>query len=59
MAQELTCRIAVVTGKGQTELIKEHFGSRWATFAVICPSPTHVRKLIAISYSLMDVYVQA
>jgi len=36
MAQELTCRIAVVSGKGQTELIKEHFGKGWAYFAVIC-----------------------
>lgn len=35
MAQELAVRIAVITQKGQTELILEHFGRRWATFAVV------------------------
>eukprot|EP01012_Entosiphon_sulcatum_P040709 TRINITY_DN54395_c0_g1_i1.p1 TRINITY_DN54395_c0_g1~~TRINITY_DN54395_c0_g1_i1.p1 ORF type:complete len:454 (-),score=67.09 TRINITY_DN54395_c0_g1_i1:113-1447(-) len=34
MAQELTVRLGVVTGKGHGELIREHFGRRWAWLSV-------------------------
>jgi NRAMP (natural resistance-associated macrophage protein)-like metal ion transporter len=32
-AQELTIRLAIYTGKGQAELIKQHYGKKWAWFA--------------------------
>ena len=31
----LSARLAITTGKGFTELIREHFGGRWATVAVV------------------------
>jgi Mn2+/Fe2+ NRAMP family transporter len=34
-AQELTVRLAIYTGKGQAELIKEHYGKKWAWFAAV------------------------
>jgi Mn2+/Fe2+ NRAMP family transporter len=33
MAQEMTVRLGVVTGKGHGQLIREHFGPRWATLS--------------------------
>lgn len=35
IVQELTVRLGVVTGKGHAQLIREHFGSRWAWISVI------------------------
>ncbi len=34
MVQELAVRLGLVTGKGHGELIREHFGSRWAWLSV-------------------------
>ncbi len=35
MAQELTLRLGLATGKGHGELIKEHFGKIWAWISII------------------------
>ena len=55
LAQELTCRIAVVSGKGQTELIKEHFGKGWAYFAVICILITCIGGVISEKSGIVGV----
>jgi Mn2+/Fe2+ NRAMP family transporter len=35
VVQEMCARMGVVTGKGLTELIREHFGIRWTLFATL------------------------
>lgn len=35
IAQELAVRLGIVTGKGHGELIKKHFGKKWAWLSVI------------------------
>ncbi len=34
LVMELTVRLGITTGKGHAELIREHFGARWAVFSV-------------------------
>ncbi|HDL14797.1 MAG TPA: divalent metal cation transporter, partial [Euryarchaeota archaeon] len=34
IVQELTVRLGLVTGKGHGELIRDHFGPKWAWFSV-------------------------
>src|SRR5579871_2491080 len=35
VVQEMSARMGIVTGKGLAELIREHYGVRWATFAMV------------------------
>lgn len=35
VVQEMAARLGVVTGKGLTELVREQYGVRWATFASV------------------------
>ena len=35
VVQEMAARMGVVTGKGLAELIREHYGVRWATFSMV------------------------
>lgn len=34
LVQEITVRLGIATGKGHGELIREHFGGKWAMFSV-------------------------
>src|SRR5215475_12747464 len=35
VVQEMSARMGIVTGKGLAELIREHYGVRWATFSMV------------------------
>ena len=35
VVQEMAARMGVVTGKGLAELIREQYGVRWSTFAMV------------------------
>lgn len=35
MAQEMTVRLGIVTKKGHGELIREHFGKKWAYLSAV------------------------
>lgn len=43
---ELSARLAITTGKGFTELIREHFGGTWATVAVTTLVVTVIGALV-------------
>ena len=51
--QELTTRIGITTGRGHGELIREHFGIRWAWFSVatllVCAIGALVTELSGIA----------